>query len=169
MPPGAPGYQQPFAPVSSGKRGSAWGGILGIIMGGVLIASTFLPWLSARAFGVSSSSSGFDLMRGSSTLGGSGFTLVLHGSGTVFLTGFFSLLFGVLILAGAVVMLFRRRVAGVLIFILALLSTGAAAVNLAMVYSKMNPVTPGFGLWMFAGASLVALGLGIVGLASAGG
>ncbi len=155
---------QPSARVAKGKRGSLVGGAFGIVIAGALIASTFLPWFSSRALG-----SGWALMRGTSSLTGRGFTIVLHANSTVFLTGFFPLLFGALILIGSVVMLFRHRIAGAAIFLLALVSTGAAALDLYMVYIKMTPITPGVGLWAFAGASLLALGLGIVGMASAGG
>gem|GEM_PF-759622 len=166
MAPAGPVYQTKHftPPVSRKKRGSLAGGFLGILMAGALIASTFLQWFGSRRIGT-----GWALMRDTSSLSGGGFTLAIHANGVVFLTGFFSLLFGALILIGALVMLFRRRIGGVLIFFFALLSTGAAVVDIVMVYSKMSPVTPGVGLWVFAGASLVALVLGFVGMVSAGG
>jgi hypothetical protein len=169
-PPGAPQYGQPFAPVASGKRGSTVLGLISLIMGAVMIGSTFLSWTSASAFGTSVSITGWNYMRGlSSSFGGSSFSIVLHGSGIVFFTGFFSLLLGFLILVFSMVMFFRRRIGGVFVFIFALIATGVAAVDLAMVFSKMPGGSPGVGLWMFVGASFVALILGIVGLASSGG
>jgi hypothetical protein len=164
-------YQQPYAAMgATGKRGSTALGLITILMGLVVIGSTFLAWVSASAMGISATVTGLSYMTGSSSgLGGGNFSLVLTGEGVIFFTGFFSLLFGALILIGGLVMLFRRRIGGVLTFIFALLATGVAAVDVAMIMSKMPGGSASYGIWMFVGASFVALVLGIVGLASSGG
>ena len=168
--PGAPQYAQPYAPVATGKRGSTVLGLISLIMGGVMIGSTFLAWVSASAFGSSVTATGWDYLRGASgAIGGSNLVIVLTGNGVVFFTGFFSLLLGLLIMVFSIVMFFRRRIGGVIVFIFALVATGVAAVDVAMVFSKMPGGSPGVGLWMFVGAAFVALILGIVGLASSGG
>lgn len=165
-PPGQPyapppaGYQQGYPQAVAKGGGSTIAGILTIVAGGVIIGSTFLSWLSA---------SGWQIMRqGVSSTSGSGLTLVVTGSGTVFFTGFFTLLLGALILAAGLMMLFRRRVGGILAFLFALPAAGFAAVDIAMVYTKMSGVSPGPGLWMFAAGSVLAIVLGIIGLASSG-
>ena len=172
MPPGVPQYgQQPYpAPGPTGRGGSTVTGLLTLMMGAVVIASTFLPWLSMSAMGYSATVTGLKYMTGStSALGGGDFSLILTGDGIVFFTGFFSLLLGAFILVGGLVMLFRRRIGGVFTFIFALLATGVAAVDVAMIMTKMPGGSASFGIWMFAGSAFVALVLGIVGLASSGG
>lgn len=161
----APG-RQPYAPPYARKAARAGApvlGLIGLILGAAVVGSTFLPWISVSGF----SATGWEIMRqGVSGTGGSSITLIATGEGTIFFTGFFSLLLGALLVSAGLMMIFRKRVGGVLAFIFALLATGVAAVNIAMVFTKLNGVTPGVGLWTFAGASLVVLALGIVGMAS---
>lgn len=169
-PPAGTPYGQPYAAAGrTGKRGSTVAGLLTLLAGAAVIGSTFLPWVSMSAMGYSASVSGYNYMTGSlSGLGGGEFSLVLTGDGIVFFTGFFSLLLGVLILAGGLVMLFRRRIGGVFTFIVALLATGVAAVDTAMIMTKMTGGSAAVGMWMFVGAAVLALVMGIVGLASSG-
>lgn len=163
--PGMQGYPQPYAGAAAKAGGSTITGILTIVAGGIIVGSTFVPWLTVMGLSVS----GWQIMRqGVTGSGGSGMSLVITGGGTVFFTGFFTLVLGALILASGLMMLFRRRVGGILAFVFALPAAGFAAVNIVMVYTKMQSVSPGAGLWMFAAGSAVAIVLGIIGLASSG-
>jgi hypothetical protein len=164
-PPGMAGYPQPYAGPVTKAGGSVVAGILTVVAGGVIVGSTFLAWLTVLGM----SASGWDIMRqGVSGTGGNGLSLVVTGNGSVFFTGFFTLLLGALILASGLMMFFRRRPGGIIAFIFAVPAAGFAAVDIVMVYTKMSGVSPGPGLWMFAAGSLAAIVLGIVGLASSG-
>jgi hypothetical protein len=149
--------------------GSILLGLLTMLFGGVVVGSTFLQWLSTpRILNISVNITGWSTMRtGMEAFGGSGFNLVLTGQGTVFFTGFFSLLLGALIVLCSIITLFRRRPGGVLALTFALAAAAAAAIDITMIYAKMD-MSPGLGLWVFAGASLAALILGIIALSLSG-
>ena len=182
MQPCAPPMQQPYPPpmqqygapygartyAAPGVRpGSVALGTIAMIMGAVVVASTFLDWISVTGFGAT----GWTMMRngGSMSMASSdGFYIALTGDGLIFFTGFLTMLLGTLIVVGGLVLLFRSRAGGILTLLFSMAATGIAAVNIAMIYSKMQPVTPGVGLWVFAGASVTALVLGIIGMASPG-
>jgi len=97
--------------------------------------------------------------------GTEGVYVLMSGPGFIFFTGLVSLLLGVLVATGGLVMLFRARSGGVVTVIFGLPAGVAVAINIAMVLSKMQRVSPGPGLWAFAGAAVVALALGITGIA----
>jgi hypothetical protein len=168
--------QAPYAggyPAAAGKRGSWVLGLLMLLAGGIVAGSTFLPWITTPSFSVpgysgtaSASTSGWSIMTAGTSLGGSSFNVVLTGEGAVFLTGFFSLLFGVLLLVAAVIIFFRRKIGGWLALFFAVGATACAAVDITMVFAKMSPLSPHVGLWAFAGAAITALVLSIVSLAS---
>jgi len=165
----AQSYGQPLATGYEIARpgGSVLLGMLTLVAGGIAIGSTFLAWISASSVaGISASASGLLLMTSGSALGGSGFNMVLTSEGAIFFTGFFSLLFGALIVIAAIITMFRRRPGGIIAFLLALCATAIAAIDVTMVFAKVPGASPGIGLWMFAGASLVALVLGIISLSS---
>ncbi len=167
--PGASPHGGPYAMTASQSRGSVLCGVAAMALGASVVGSTFLPWITAGAAGFSASMSGLNIMTGSySAYGGGGFSLVITGNGSIFFSGFFSLLLGALILATGLVMLFRRRMGGIATLVCALPATGLAAVNIAMVLSKIEGASTGFGLWIFCGAALAALAFGIVGLSSSG-
>lgn len=168
-PPGAPDPQQYVVSAKAGGRGSVVTGVVALLAGALVAASTFLPWVSVNATGYSANVSGYSYMTGTASGSGSGsFSVVLTGAGVLFFTGFFSLLLGALVLAGGLVTLFRRRLGGVLVFAFALPAAGLAAVDIAMVMTKMPGGSASVGMWTFAGAALAALATGIVGLASPG-
>ena len=138
-----------------------------MVMGAVAAASVFLNWVSIMGYGAT----GWSMMIHGATDRGfakSSFHVVVTGSGLIFFTGFLAMLLGVLISVGGLVLLFRSRSGGILTLLFGVAATAIAAINITMVYTKMQPVSPGVGLWVFAGASLVALVLGIVGMASPG-
>ena len=168
----AAGYGAPYAAQPGyGARGARYGsvvlGAITMVMGALAAASVFLSWVSMMGYGAT----GWSMMihgaagQGVST---SGFHVVVTGNGLIFFTGFPAMLLGVLITVGGLVLLFNSRAGGVLTLLFGIAATAVAAVNITMVYTKMQPVSPGVGLWIFAGASLVALVLGIVGMSSPG-
>ncbi|MBU1944378.1 MAG: hypothetical protein KKE36_11985, partial [Actinobacteria bacterium] len=170
-------YAQPQAPYApgysaAGSRGSWVLGLLMLLAGLLVAGSTFLPWIATPSIsipGVSSTATasitGWNTMTTGST-GGGGFNIVLSEEGTVFLTGFFSLLFGALLLLGAVIVFFRKRVGGWLALAFAVGAAACAAVDIVMVYWKMEGLSPHVGLWGFAGAAIAAMVISIVSLAS---
>jgi hypothetical protein len=148
------------------KRGAPFVGVLTVLAGLAVLASTFLAWLpfASDIF----HSTGWTLL--SNYTGGN--FLWQRGGGTIFFSGFWSLVAGGLILIGGAIMFANRRAGGLLAMIFGLAGAGVAAVNIYMIYAKLpfrfealSPA-PSLGLWLFAGASFVAFVLGIVGLAA---
>jgi len=161
-------YPQAFAQAPA-RRGSTVLGLITLIAGGAVLASTFLAWLTAGVSGFGSSSiSGLQTMTGGLTGSGNTINFVLTGSGIIFFTAFFSLLLGTLIMVAGIIALFRHRIGGALAFVFALVAAGMAAVNIAMLYAKIPGAAPGIGLWLFAGTALLALVFGFVGMVSSG-
>ncbi len=164
---GAPYAAQPGYGATGARYGSVVLGAITMVMGAVAAASVFLSWVSVAGYGAT----GWSMMVQGATARGvstSGFHVVVTGNGLIFFTGFLAMLLGVLITGGGLVLLFRSRVGGGLTLMFGVAATAIAAINITMIYTKMQPVSPGVGLWVFAGASLVALVLGIVGMASPG-
>lgn len=174
-PPGVP-HQTPYAarrPVppaaraaTAGRRGSPVAGILTVIAGATIFVSTFLSWLSTGRF---FAGSGLDILR-SSAEGGN--FIFRYDSGMLFFSGFWSLLVGALLILAGIIMLFRGRAGGGIAVLFSIVGIGVSAVNVIMIYTKFRsnfgPISPGFGLWIFAGASICALVLGLIGLSSSG-
>ena len=190
-PPPAPGYQSPqgptrampaqqyqqmpYAPAMQGAYvpgyavaapgGSVLLGLLTMLFGVAVAGSTFLQWVaSPQGIGAGVSITGWFVMRGGFQAGG-GFSVLITEQGTIFFTGFFSLLLGALVVTGGILTMVRRRPGGILTLIFALAASAVAARNITMVFAKMES-SPGVGLWLFAGASLAALVLGIISLSS---
>lgn len=109
----------------------------------LVFVSTFLPWIS---FGGLFNASGWSYMNNSSELGGN--FLWYSGPGYLFFTGFFSMLVGLAVIAGAALFLFRSmalgartaQVAGGLGALLAL-------INLITIYSRIGGSA--IGIWVF--------------------
>lgn len=168
-------YQKQVDPYSqAGVRvapgGSVLLGLLTMLCGGVVMAATFFQWITAgQVAGYSLNITGWSVMRsGLQEFAGGGLKIVLTGDGTIFFTGFLSLLLGALILLAGVVTMLRRRPGGILALLLALAACAVSAINVAMVFAKMEGASTGIGLWAFAAASFVALALGVVSLSSSG-
>lgn len=137
-----------------------------MIAGAAVLASTFLSWLTAGGF---ASGSGWEILT-SSAEGGN--FVYRYGGGILFLSGFWSLLVGALLLVAGAVMLFKGRVGGGMAVLFSVVGLGAAALNVIMIYSKFRGefglISPGYGLWIFAGASVCALVFGMMGLSRSG-
>ena len=161
-----PGYPPGYATAADRPGGSVLLGLLTLLAGGLVAGSTFLQWVTSPA-GASVNLTGWFVMQGGFEVFGGGFELVIAEQGTIFFTGFFSLLLGALILLGGVVTLIRRRPGGILTLLFALAASVVSTVNITMVFAKMQGSAPGVGLWMFALAALAALALGIISLSSA--
>jgi hypothetical protein len=159
------GYAAGYAPAAGKPGGSVLLGILTMLLGAVVVGSTFLQWVTTP-MGAGVNITGWFVMQGGFEVFGGGFNVVLSQQGTIFFTGFFSLLLGALVLLGGIVTLIRRRPGGVLTLLFALAASVLSAVNITMVFAKMEGSSPGVGLYLFAGASLAALVLGIISLSS---
>ena len=121
-------------------------------LGLLIIITTFLPWLTLGGVG---SASGWNAMLHGSA--GGGFSVYIHGEGVLFFTGFWSIVVGLAVIAGAVLLFMRNtlgcwvaRIAAGLGFLFAILSTMTAI---------FHGVTVGAGLWMF---NIFAIAAGIV-------
>lgn len=158
---------QPYAPgyTVAAPGGSVLLGLLTMLFGAAVAGSTFLQWVaSPQGIGAGVSITGWFVMRVGFQAGG-GFSVLITEQGTIFFTGFFSLLLGALVVTGGILTMVRRRPGGILTLIFALAASAVAAIDITMVFAKMES-SPGVGLWLFAGASVVALTLGIVSLSS---
>lgn len=181
--PQQPPYRQPVVSRPSyGARPASGGlapaGIITILLGLAVLGSTFMGWLSGPMMGFFDSSGWKVMTEATSGYLFSGNFMWTSSQGFIFFSGFWSLLFGALITAAGIIMIFRSKVGGGLSLLFGLCATGLAAVNVVMVYTKMRSTvgygtsvgfSPGVGLWMFLGASVLALVMGIVGLSGGSG
>lgn len=131
--------------------GLAWGSLAA---GVLIIATTFLPWISG-AFEVVGSPSGWTFMtkNGEMALGGNFIWIKIPGF--LYFSGLWSILAGLGIIAGAVMLLMGvphgRLVAG----IAAVIGVGASTVNIIMTYNYQ--LSTGIGIWIFALMSVASV------------
>ncbi len=134
--------------------------IIGVLAGAsgiFMIISTFLTWISGSG------------MTGWSMMFSSGFGtmhnfLFSAGASKIFFTGFWSLLFGILVVAGAVTLVTGWGGANGLVLTGGILGLAMSVVSIVMVYTvKPIALAPGPGLWLFAIFSLIAAVAGGVG------
>ena len=134
--------------------------IVGVVAGasGVLvIISTFFSWISGSGV------TGWSMMSKGGFGTSQNFLFSTGGSRIVF-TGFWSLLFGVLIVAGAVTLITGWGGANGLVLTAGILGLIISVLSIVMIYTvKLLSLTPGAGLWMFAVFSLIAAVAGGVG------
>lgn len=163
----------PYGAAQAGPRSSAISivlGVTGLLAGAAVAASTFLSWLSVSGLRYAvdiPAATGWNLMRTGSDFTGNSIYLMFVGDGSIFFTGFFSLLLGALLILGAFIIFFRQRAGGAITLAFSALTCGVAGVNVAMVYTNMPSFySPAVGLWLFLGAAIVALVVGIVGIAT---
>ena len=170
-----PVYQQPYgaghyqqqqgqAAVKKGRSGmKMFAGALAFIAGAVVVVSTFLAWFSTLT--------GWSFMlhaaEVNSASGGSATAnfLFAYGQGKFLFTGFWSLLFGGLIVVAAILFFAGLRTGRALVVIFGVLATAIAVVNIVEVYSTGGPsagVNPGVGLWLFAGVGVVSFIAGLL-------
>ena len=134
--------------------------IVGVVAGasGVLvIISTFFSWISGSGV------TGWSMMFKSGFGTSQNFLFSTGGSRIVF-SGFWSLLFGVLIVAGAVTLITGWGGANGLVLTAGILGLIISVLSIVMIYTvKLLSLTPWAGLWMFAVFSLIAAVAGGVG------
>jgi hypothetical protein len=134
--------------------------IVGAVAGasGVLvIISTFFSWISGSGV------TGWSMMFKSGFGTSQNFLFSTGGSRIVF-SGFCSLLFGILIVAGAVTLITGWGGANGLVLTAGILGLIISVLSIVMIYTvKLQSLTPGAGLWMFAVFSLIAAVAGGVG------
>lgn len=156
-----PGYDNRAA---DGAWGSPIVGILTTIAGLVVFFMTWVPWVR----GVT----GYGLMATGSRAGNF-LWRVESGRNIILFTGFWSLLAGVLLILGGVVMIFRHRTGGSIATAGGLIGTLVGIFNLIMVYrlgtafsqtTGLSSIAPSVGLWIFTIVSAIALVHGILGI-----
>ena len=133
-----------------------------------ILGSTFLPWIGTSIGGASVT--GFKLV----TESGGGFFMFRWGGGMFIFTGFWSLLLGTALII-PIIFGFVKRPQNWLYILIGALALAASTTDIIMVYTKMGSstlsqtgfnvsVSPGIGLWLFLGMSVLTLALGIVGV-----
>jgi hypothetical protein len=146
--PGRGRMPYPAAPIVGAVAGAA---------GVLVIISTFFSWISGSGV------TGWSMMFRSGFGTSQNFLFSTGGSRIVF-SGFWSLLFGVLIVAGAVTLITGWGGANGLVLTAGILGLIISVLSIVMIYTlKLQSLTPGAGLWMFAVFSLIAAVAGGVG------
>jgi len=146
--PGRGRMPYPAAPIVGAVAGAA---------GVLVIISTFFSWISGSGV------TGWSMMFRSGFGTSQNFLFSTGGSRIVF-SGFWSLLFGVLIVAGAVTLITGWGGANGLVLTAGILGLIISVLSIVMIYTvKLLSLTPGAGLWMFAVFSLIAAVAGGVG------
>jgi len=137
-------------------------GVLAGASGIVMIISTFLVWISGSGM------TGWSMMF-SSGFGTTRNFLFSTGASKIVFTGFWSLLFGILVVAGAVTLVTGWGGANGLVLAAGILGLAISVVSIVMIYTvKPIAFAPGAGLWLFAVFSLIAAVAGGVGASQAG-
>src|SRR5450759_1214888 len=152
--------QQPYAERRRRRMPYPAAPIIGVLAGAsgiVMIISTFLEWIS------NTSVSGWAMMS-TSGFGTTHNFLFSTGASKIVFTGFWSLLFGILVVAGAVTLVTGWGGANGLVLTAGILGLGISVVSIVMIYTlKPIALSPGAGLWLFAVFSLIAAVAGGVG------
>jgi len=132
-------------------------GVLAGASGIAMIISTFLGWISGIGM------TGWSMMF-SSGFGTTQNFLFSAGASKIVFTGFWSLLFGIIVVAGAVTLVTGWGGANGLVLTGGILGLAISVVSIIMIYTvKPIAFAPGPGLWLFAVFSLIAAVAGAVG------
>jgi len=152
--------QQPYAEQRRRRMPYPAAPIIGVLAGAsgiVMIISTFLVWISGSGM------SGWRMMS-SSGFGTTRNFLFSVGASRIIFTGFWSLLLGILVVAGAVTLVTGWGGANGLVLTAGILGLAFSVVSIVMIYTiKPIALAPGAGLWLFAVFSLIAAVAGGVG------
>lgn len=131
--------------------------VLMIVSGAIVILGTFFNWIFSQ--------SGWDLMFRGGFPSGRNF-LFSWGHGILF-SGFWSLLFGVLIILGGVILLTDRVYGSDLVLVSSVIVLAISVVDIVMAYvNTSQAIGPGVGLWLVAVFAFLALIFGAVGVPS---
>lgn len=132
-------------------------GVLAGASGVLMIISTFLTWISGSGM------TGWSMMS-SSGFGTTRNFLFSVGASKIVFTGFWSLILGILVVAGAVTLVTGWGGANGLVLTGGILGLAISVVSIVMLYTvKPTAIAPGVGLWLFAVFSLIAAVAGGVG------
>ena len=157
--------QQPYGEQRRGRMLYPAAPIVGAVAGAsgiMMIISTFMAWISGISM------TGWSMMSSSGFGTRQNFLFSMAGSKIVF-TGFWSLLFGILVVAGAVTLVTGWGGANSLVLTGGILGLGVSVVSIVMIYTvKPVALAPGVGLWLFAVFSLIATIAGSVGASQVG-
>jgi hypothetical protein len=124
------------------------GGIAGL--GLLIIITTFLPWLSLMGIHIGS---GWNAMLHGS--GGGGFSIFVHGEGVLFFTGFWSIVVGLAVITGGVLLFMRYTVGSWVAWIAG--GIGVLFSVLSILTVVTHSLSAGIGLWLFNLLSVVAV------------
>ena len=157
--------QQPYAERRRRRMPYPAAPIVGVLAGAsgiAMIISTFLEWFS------NTSVSGWSMMS-SSGFGTTHNFLFSVGASKIIFTGFWSLLLGIIVVAGAVTLVTGWGGANGLVLVGGILGLAISVVSIVMIYTvKPIALAPGVGLWLFSVFSLIAAVAGGVGASQAG-
>ena len=123
-------------------------------LGVLIIISTFLPWLNFM--GMRLGSGWNTMMHGSS---GNGFSVLIHAEGVIFFTGFWSILIGLAVITGAVLLYTRNTVGSWVAEIAGAL--GVLCSFLSTITVLTHSLSAGVGLWLFNLFSLAVVVLSV--------
>lgn len=121
----------------------------------IVILSTFLTWVSSSGFEfvVSANPTGWSFLTKGGSVGGN--FAWIRAEGILYFSGLWSILAGLGIIAGAVMLLLGYKQGGRVAGIAGIVGVGTAALNLAMTFKLQNGI--GIGIWLFLLFSIVAV------------
>ena len=151
------GRSTAYRPAVRGARnpalatGLSWATIgLGILA----VATTFLPWVSSSDFVIAANPTGWTLLAHGGTITGGSF-LWINAEGIFYMSGFWSLLGGAAMVAGAVLLLLGWRQGRWIAGGGGVIALGAATVNIIMTFKLSSGV--GVGVWLLLVFSIAAV------------
>lgn len=149
-------YQQQVADARQDKTSLVQGlGIAAMVSGAIVMASTFLVWVTSSGFDfiVAINPTGWQFMTKAGGVGGN--FMFIRAEGILYFTGLWSILAGLGIITGAVLLLAGYRQGGRASGIAGVVGVGAATVNIVMTFKLQNGI--GYGVWLFLLFSIVAV------------
>ena len=126
-----------------------------MVSGLIVILSTFLTWVSSDGFEfvVSVNPTGWAFLTKGGSVGGN--FAWIRAEGILYFSGLWSILAGLGIIAGAVMLLVGYRQGGRVAGVAAIVGVFAAAINLVMTFKLENGI--GIGIWLFLLFSIAAV------------
>lgn len=130
-------------------------GITIMACGAFAAAATFLRWINSHGFDflVAVNPTGWHFVTGGSGAGGN--VLFVRGGGVLYFSGLWSLAAGLVMVAGAVLLLLGFRQGARISGIAGIVGAGVAMLNLVMTFKLRNGI--GYGLWLLMLSSVVAV------------
>ena len=146
-----------FRPVVRGARNPALATVLSwatLALGLLAISTTFMAWVSSSDFVIASNPTGWTFLAHGGTVTGGSF-LWINAEGIFYMSGFWSLLAGVAMIAGAVLLLLGWRQGRWIAGGGGVVGLGAATVNIIMTFKLQSSV--GLGIWLLLLFSFAAV------------